>query len=113
MSLRLAALAGIGLAGLVLLAGLLWYRAEAIAARADAARHLAERDAALAANRRLAEQAEIDGRTVLGLSRELATIYARLAAEAADLAELERTDDAVRDYLDTPVPDALRLRLGR
>lgn len=105
--------------GLAVMAAL-WFgwSAESAKAERDAARAAlqvaVDANKSLAdANARLAEQNAIDGRIVMGLSKELAAINAALAAAGIDLAELERTDDAVRDYLDTPVPDALQLRLNR
>jgi type II secretory pathway component PulM len=115
MSLKL--LLGLGGASAIAIT-VLWLGWSAAAAERDAARAALqvaiEANKSLdAANKRLAEQNAIDGRVVLGLSQELAAINAALAAAGIDLAELERNDDAVRQYLDTPVPDALRMQLER
>lgn len=95
----------------------LWYRGQAI--KADAAAVQLRADLATAANVNKQNQATIatlrdDLRVSSALAKELAEqveqIDAELDAANDELNALKEADETVRDYLNSPVPDALRLR---
>lgn len=108
------------LAGLALTAGLLWYRAEAIDARADAA----AAEAALAIARQVNEDnvkslAELQRRADRAnaeterLANELNDLRAANQAANEELEELKRNDPTVDEFLRLPVPDALQRLLDK
>lgn len=111
---------GVALVIAALAAAMFFYRAEAASA-------VAKRDEALqalnravdvnrsleATNTRLQEQAAINDRILLGIANELAEISDGIAEQKDAITDLKATDDEVRSYLDTPVPDALELQLNR
>ncbi len=92
-----------------------WYRGQAIAADRDRAQAQAELSTALDVNRaqeatigRLrAEQARVD-QIMAGVAGQIAEINTKLTESNAALAALKDDDATVRDYLATPIPDALR-----
>lgn len=101
--------------GAALVAALLWYRGEAIEADARAEREQARAETAIAANTeqaatidRLAELERIRTRAFSDLSIQLDAVYRRSVDLETAITELERSDDATRDYLAIPIPDALR-----
>lgn len=113
---RLAFLALLGIA----IATALWFRADAIKARSEAAQLRA--DLATAANVNKQNQATIailrdDLRVSQNLAKDLADQVEQIDRERdaanEELQALKEADATVRDYLNSPVPDALRLRYGQ
>lgn len=112
--------AGTALAFLALAGWGAWQRGNAIhaAAQRDTAR--AELARAADANRsldqalqRAQQQAAINDRILLSVSGELAKINAAIAENTAAVAELGESNEEVRAYLGSLVPDALELQLNR
>lgn len=108
------------IAGLALALGLMYYRAEAIDARADAVAAEAALVIAVRVNEEnqktiaaLQKQRELDNAITERLSNQLADLRGQLTAATEELEELKTNDPTVRDLLDTPVPDALRQLLDR
>lgn len=98
----------------------LWYRGNAIDARAEAALVTIERNAAVDANNAfeaenadLRDQAKKDDEIVAGLAIRLSEIRADLVTATKELSDLKDSDDNVRTYLNAPVPDALRRLLDK
>ncbi len=116
--LYLAGLAVVAFAAVIVAA--LWYRGQAISAQAQAAQALADLATARQANAEavktisaLQEQSRIDSRLTASLVEEMRKINDGLAAQAAQLTELESQNADVRAYLDTAVPADLRKLRGR
>lgn len=111
------ALAFVGMAGAI---G--WYawdaaaeRAERVAAQAQAARFKSERDTAIALNTakdieiaRLTRQAEINNDIMADLHQSMLELSASVAKQQADLAEAERNDPTLTEWLNLPLPDSYR-----
>jgi LysB family phage lysis regulatory protein len=102
-----------------LAAGLLWYRGEAIDARAERDAARAELATAVAVNEenvktieRMVEQQRRNDLIILGLADELAKINAGLQEQNDAIDDLAEADESVRAYLATAIPDALRLQLN-
>lgn len=99
---------------------MLWYRGEAIhataqrdQARAELAQVVAANKSLEEANKRLANQIAINNGVIAGFVEELAGIREATAANTDAVHELEKSNEDVRAYLSTLVPDALRLQLDR
>lgn len=114
---RLYLMGGVVLAFLALGLLTLWYRGEAIDAAGERDRAVVARNAAVDANK--AQQAALDALVasqkandalLADLASDVATINAQLTETNAALSGLKDSDETVRDYLNTPVPDSL-LRL--
>lgn len=114
------------LAGLVPLAFLvlslvaLWYRGQAIDARADAYQARVALTEAVAANQaqeetigRLRASAAANDRIMLGLAEQLATINASITETNAELGKLRDENEDVRAYLGTLVPADLDRLLNK
>lgn len=93
----------------------LWYRGQAISATAEAARAQADLATAVGVNKanqetigRLKAQSETNDRITAELAQKLADSNAALRDSGAARTELKDSNDQVRDYLNAPVPDALR-----
>lgn len=111
----------LAVAGVVLLAFLglavtaAIYRGNAISAQAERDKAVADRNAAVAANkvqeetigRMRAQEAEND-RLLAQLAGSVAAINDNLAKTTRELSELKDADPAVHNYLDTPVPGPLQ-----
>jgi LysB family phage lysis regulatory protein len=120
MAPRLYLALGVLAAFLALAAYALWQRGEAIDARADQAKAEAALGQAVEANK--AHQAAIERLTALNertdriladISWKLAGIRDATAETQASVTELERTNEAVRDYLAGVVPADLQRVLNR
>jgi phage-related tail protein len=92
----------------------LWYRGQAISASAEAASARQQLSTAIDANKAandalntLQEQARATDRLVTSLNEKLRQTADELAAAKDAQDELERTDETVKSFLDTPVPPAL------
>lgn len=116
---NLYAIGGAAIVILGLGAGLLWYRGEAIDAEAERDKARAELAIAAKVNadnlvviQRMQEQQRINDRILLGYAEELAKINAGLQEQNDAIDELAETNEDVRAYLDTVVPDALRMQLN-
>lgn len=112
---RLAILAALAIAFLSLGGLALWYRGEAISATAEAASARRQLSEATEANRQanatidaLQEQARLDSRLTSSLVAEMRKINDGLAAQSAQLTDLEKANAAIADYLNVPVPADLR-----
>ena len=114
------------LAGLVLAAFMtislvaLWYRGQAISARADAVQARVALTTAVAANRaqeetihRLRTSAAANDRILVGLAEELATINASLTETNQQIGDLKDANEDVRAYLSGLVPADLKRVLDR
>jgi LysB family phage lysis regulatory protein len=115
MSLRLAIAAALAIAFLSLVGTALWFRGQAISAAADATQARADLGTAIAANKaqeetigRLRASAEANDRIVAEMADRLAAINEAVTENNAARNSLKDSDENVRSYLDTPVPDALR-----
>ena len=111
---------GVALAMLGLGAWGAWQRGNALAALAERDKARAETAHAVDANRtldaalkRAQAQAAINDRILLGVSAELAKINATIAENTAAVTLLGESNEEVRAYLGTLVPDALELQLNR
>ena len=120
MGLRVYLALGVLTVCLALGATALWYRAQAISAQAQAAQARADLATARQANAEavktisaLQEQSRIDSRLTASLVEEMRKINDGLAAQAAQLTELESQNADVRAYLDAAVPADLRKLRGR
>lgn len=109
--LRIAALAVF----LAVVALALWYRGNAIAAEAEAARVQASLDLALDANKvsvdtidRMQKQDAANDKIAADLALKLAATNTALIETTTARADLKGKDENVRSYLDAPVPDSLR-----
>lgn len=118
--LRLYLALGVLVAFLGLAAYALWQRGEAISARAEQARAQAALGEAIEANRahqaaieRLTAVNERTDRILADISYKLAGIRDTAAETQASIAELERNDEDVREYLDRPIPESLQRVLNR
>lgn len=106
----------VGMAGVIM-----YYRGNAIDAEARAARVTAERDTAIAVNAakdkeiaRLERQATINNQIMVDVHKELQELNAKAAETNQALTELETTNEGVKVFLDTALPDELkRLLNGR
>lgn len=116
----------LAVAGVILLAFLavgstaLWYRGNAIEAQAERDKAVRDLGVVVGANKvqeetigRMRAEADFKDRLVAKLAGDVAAINDNLAKTTRDLAELKDADPAVHDYLDTPVPDALRRMYDR
>lgn len=115
MSARLILLGSVVIAFLALAGVALWYRGEAISAKAEQHKAEVARDTAIAANKesektidQLQEQARLDGRLVAALYEQMQQIHAGIEEQNAKLTDLEKANADVRAYLDTAVPSDLR-----
>lgn len=120
MMLRLGILVGIALAFVSLAGVAAWYRGEMFAAQAERAVLKDAVNRADEANKltkaafdALRAQKEREERILADISHKLAVINQQGAETFAAVAELEVNDEAVRDYLNTPIPDALKRVLDR
>lgn len=89
----------------------LWYRGEAIHAAATAAQAKADLNTAVEANKQavaaidaLTKQAEADSKLTASLVEQTRAISDNLASNNQKLVDLEKSNAAVRDYLDAAVP---------
>lgn len=103
-----------------LVAGLLWYRGNAIEAAADLKAkevQLAEvksaNDAQAKTIERITAQRVADDAVLVELSSKLAELRTKADETQASIAELERTNEQVKSYLANPVPSDLRRLLNR
>lgn len=103
-----------------LVAGLLWYRAEAASAGAE--RDRARADLQVAADANAAQQATIgrlqadaakNDQLVAQMADDLDAINKSLAETTTALDDLKATNEDVRTYLSGAVPDALKRVLNR
>jgi LysB family phage lysis regulatory protein len=113
--LRLYLALGLAAAFLGLAALAFWYRGEAISASAEAASARKQLATATEANRQanaaidaLQEQARMDSRLTASLVEEMRKVSDGLAEQSAKLTDLEKTNAALADYLNAPVPADLR-----
>lgn len=118
--LRLIILAIVGIAFLSIGGLALYWRSNAIEAKAEAARVRLERDQAVAANDQnlktidaMQEQARLDGRLVSSLIEEVRQLGAAVADVADKQQELKDGNEEVRGFLGTRVPADLRKLRGR
>lgn len=100
-------------------AGLLYYRGDAIAARADAARYAQERNTLIAVGEakdreiaRLVRQRNIDDNVLADIRKELQSISEAQTQASLALSELESANEGVRLFLDTALPDDLKRLLN-
>lgn len=103
-----------------LLAGLLWYRGNAIDARAEQAKALAALNIAVDANRvheetikRVTEANARTDRMLAEIAADVAAINDTTAETQASVIELERSNEDVRAYLSGVVPADLQRLLNR
>lgn len=96
------------------LAMALWYRGQAISADARNQVLQIELSDAISANQKaqkaiedLKKQSEIDGKLAADLAEKNRELVDALAEKDAELAELEKNDESVRDFLAIPVPPAV------
>jgi hypothetical protein len=115
VSLRLYLLLGAVFAFLALAGVALWYRGQAISAKAARDKAQAALATAVEANKQAAatidalqEQARLDSRLTSSLVAEMRKINDGLAAQGAQLTDLEKANAAIADYLNVPVPADLR-----
>lgn len=118
--LRLAIAGVVALAFLAVGSMALWYRGNAIDAEAERDKAVRDLGVAVGANKvqeetigRLRAEADFKDRLVAKLAGDVAAINDNLAKQTRELSELKDADPAVHDYLDTPVPDALRRMYDR
>jgi LysB family phage lysis regulatory protein len=111
MGIRLYLLLGVLIAFLGVGGVALWYRGEAISAMATAAQAKADLNTAVEANKQavaaigaLTKQAEADNKLTASLVEQTRAISDGLAANNQKLVDLEKSNAAVRDYLDAAVP---------
>lgn len=104
----------------VLVAALLWYRGESIAAKAERDRAWADLRVAVEANRtnldtiaKLRAEAEANDRLAAELVTKLDDINRQMDEANKALGELGDANEDVRGYLDTLVPDDLQRLLNR
>lgn len=115
MYLRLAALAAfLGVAALAL-----WFRGNAISAEAESRAARAQLTAAIEANRmmkdaldRATELRKQTDAILADIHVELRSIHEAADEENAAIDRLENDNEAVRNYLNTPIPDDLRRLLN-
>jgi len=100
--------------------GLLWYRGNAIDARAEQAKALAALNVAVEANRAQEEAirriTEANARTdklLASIAADVAAINDTTAETQASVTELERSNEDVRAYLSGVVPADLQRLLNR
>jgi hypothetical protein len=93
----------------------LWYRGEAIHAKANEEKAKAQLEVAVEANEKamatidtLKKQSLIDGRLAADLAAKNRELEDGIAKKDQELEELAEKDQSVRDFLNTPVPNALR-----
>lgn len=113
-----AYLIGAGILVLVLTgmaAAIYKYRGDAIGARAEAARLAGQLQTAIDVNRaqeatigRMRAQAEADAKGAAELAEELRLLNENVAAINEERRALKDSDATVKEFLDTPIPDALR-----
>lgn len=100
--------------------GLLWYRGSAI----DAAADLKAKEVQLAevkqanevqakAIERITAQRAADDATLVQLNAAISDLRTKADETQASIAELERTNEAVKSYLSSPVPGDLKRLLNR
>lgn len=113
--LRVYVLGAALIAFLALGATAMFYRGQAISANAAAARAKADLATVTAVNKvneetigRMKAQSEANDRLTAELAQKLADSNAALLDTTAARTELKDSDEQVRDYLNTIVPDALR-----
>lgn len=112
---------GVALAFLALLAGLLWFRAEAASAAAERDQARSDVKTAVAVNAsqqavmdRLTEYRKVDDKLLTDLQGRLGEIASSAGAATSAIRELEKTSADVKTYLATPVPaDLKRMLDGR
>jgi LysB family phage lysis regulatory protein len=119
-TLRLYVWGAVALAFTALLAALLWYRGQVIAATAEADRARAELHAAVAVNKanretleRLTAFREIDDRLQSDLQAKLDQLAVTTDQATVAVRDLERANATVRSFLANPLPDDLRRLLNR
>lgn len=105
---------------MAVIAGLLWYRGEAISAAAERDRARADLQVAVDANAaqqatigRLRADAEANDRLLADMAAQIAIITSKVTETNAALSDLKETNADVRDYLSTPVPPDLDRLLNR
>ncbi|MDG4903226.1 hypothetical protein P9279_22200 [Mesorhizobium sp. WSM4962] len=115
LKLAIAAVVAIVMLGLV--AGLFYYRGNAISAEAEARQARADRDTAIAVNKaneetigRLKAAKEKSDQLAAGLAEQIKTSNQSLVDAAAERRKLENENDDIRKFLALRIPDALRLR---
>ncbi|TIV59982.1 hypothetical protein [Mesorhizobium sp.] len=103
------------LAFLALFGAAAWYRGDAIAAKAETARVQANLDKAVEANKvsadtidRMQKQDALNDKISAELMQKLAAANTALTEKTTARADLKGSNETVRSYLDTPVPDDLR-----
>lgn len=114
--LRFAPYAAIGL----LVIGLLWFRGDAISARAEQAKALAALNVAVNANRaheetirRVTEANRRTDELLAAIAADVAAINDTTAETQASVTELERSNEDVRAYLSGVVPADLQRLLNK
>ncbi len=102
-----------------LAAGLLWFRSEATAARADAAKNKTALEAAVAVNlannetiKRLTAYREIDDKLMVDLQGRLSGLATQADAAIKSVRELEKTNADVATFLRNSLPDELKRLLN-
>ncbi|MBZ9820174.1 hypothetical protein [Mesorhizobium sp. CA4] len=103
------------LAFLALFGAAAWYRGDAIEAKAETARVQANLDKAVEANKvsadtidRMQKQDALNDKISAELMQKLAAANTALTEKTTARADLKGSNETVRSYLDTPVPDDLR-----
>ncbi|RWF64948.1 hypothetical protein [Mesorhizobium sp.] len=112
---KLASAVLVLLAFLALFGAAAWYRGDAIAAKAETARVQANLDKAVEANKvsadtidRMQKQDALNDKISAELMQKLAAANTALTEKTTARADLKGSNETVRSYLDTPVPDDLR-----
>lgn len=119
-TIRLYALGAVALLILALVAGLLWYRGQAIKAEADHAATKTSLAAAVAANaaqkeaiERLTAFRDMDDKLLTDLQASLVELNTQASVASAAVRELEKSNETVKGYLSLRLPDALRGLLNK
>lgn len=114
MGIRLYLALGVVIAFLGVVGVALWYRGEAISAAATAAQAKADLAATVEANKQaiaaldaLQKQAEADSKLTASLVEQTRAINDNLTANNQKLVDLEKSNAAVRNFLDLSVPPDL------
>lgn len=98
----------------------LWYRGQAIKADAESVQLRADLATAASVNQQnqatiatLRDDLTVSQALAKDLAEQVEQIDKELDTATDELNALKEADETVRDYLNSPVPDALRLRYGQ